>query len=84
MKLLRGDGPLLRIGHRGAAGLAPENTIEAVEAALEHGVDHVELDVFAGRDGKLVLGHSRRELADEPEGQGAAPVAGLEMVGGNH
>ena len=63
---LRGDGPLLRIGHRGAAALAPENTIEAVEAALEHGVDHVELDVFAGRDGKLVLGHSRRELADEP------------------
>ena len=66
LRLLRGDGPLLRIGHRGAAGLAPENTIEAVEAALEHGVDHVELDVFAGRDGKLVLGHSRRELADEP------------------
>ncbi len=66
MRLLRGDGPLLRIGHRGAAALAPANTIEAVEAALEHGVDHVELDVFAGRDGKLVLGHSRRELADEP------------------
>ena len=66
MNLLRGDGPLLRIGHRGAAALAPANTIEAVEAALEHGVDHVELDVFAGRDGKLVLGHSRRELADEP------------------
>ena len=66
MRLLRGDGPLLRIGHRGAAVLAPENTIEAVEAALEYGVDHVELDVFTGRDGKLVLGHSRRELADEP------------------
>jgi glycerophosphoryl diester phosphodiesterase len=66
VRLLRGDGPLLRIGHRGAAGLAPENTIEAVEAALEHGVDHVELDVFAGHAGKLVLGHSRRELADEP------------------
>jgi glycerophosphoryl diester phosphodiesterase len=66
VRLLRGDGALLRIGHRGAAALAPENTIEAVEAALEHGVDHVELDVFAGRDGNLVLGHSRRELAEEP------------------
>jgi len=66
VKLLRGDGPLLRIGHRGAAALAPENTIEAVEAALAHGVDMVELDVFAGLDGTLVLGHSRRELEDEP------------------
>ena len=68
MRLLRRNGPLLRIGHRGAAALAPENTIEAVAAAVEHGVDHVELDVFAGRDGNLVLGHSRRELADEPVG----------------
>ena len=66
MNLLRGDGPVLRIGHRGAAALAPANTIAAVEAALEHGVDHVELDVFAGRNGQLVLGHSRKELADEP------------------
>ena len=66
MKLLRGDGPVLRIGHRGAAALAPANTIAAVEAGLEHGVDHVELDVFAGHDGRLVLGHSRKELADEP------------------
>jgi glycerophosphoryl diester phosphodiesterase len=57
---------MLRIGHRGAAMLAPANTIAAVEAALQHHVDMVELDVFSGRDGELVLGHSRRELADEP------------------
>ena len=66
MKLLRGDGPLLRIGHRGAAALAPANTIEAVEAAVVHGVDFVELDVFSGPQDKLVLGHSRRELAEDP------------------
>jgi glycerophosphoryl diester phosphodiesterase len=66
VKLLRGDGPLLRIGHRGAAMLAPANSIAAVGAALEHGVDMVELDVFGGPDGKLVLSHSRRELADGP------------------
>jgi glycerophosphoryl diester phosphodiesterase len=65
VKLLRGDGPLLRVGHRGAAALAPANTIAAVEAALEHDVDFVELDVLAS-GGKLVLGHSRRELAREP------------------
>ncbi len=66
MKLLRGDGRLLRIGHRGAALLGPANTIAAVGAALEHGVDMVELDVFGGPDGKLVLSHSRKELGDEP------------------
>jgi glycerophosphoryl diester phosphodiesterase len=66
LRLLRGDGPLLRIGHRGAAALAPANTIEAAEAALVHGVDLVELDVFGGSNRKLVLSHSRRELTDEP------------------
>ena len=65
MRLLRGEGPLLRVGHRGAAALAPANTIEAVEAALVHGVDFVELDVFFA-DGKLVVGHSRRELTATP------------------
>jgi glycerophosphoryl diester phosphodiesterase len=66
VKLLRGDGPLLRIGHRGAAALAPPNTIQAVEAALVHGVDLVELDVFGRPDRTLVLGHSRKELGEEP------------------
>ena len=66
MKLLRGDGPVLEIGHRGAAALAPPNTIAGVEAALEHGVELVELDVFGRPDKTLVLGHSRRELGDEP------------------
>ena len=55
---------MLKIGHRGAAALGPANTIEAVEAALVHGVDLVELDVFWDR--QLVLGHSRRELTEEP------------------
>jgi glycerophosphoryl diester phosphodiesterase len=66
LRLLRGDGPLIKVGHRGAAALAPANTIEAVEAALEHGVDMVELDVFSGRAGRLVLGHSQKELGTEP------------------
>ena len=66
MNLLRRDGPVLRIGHRGAAALAPPNTIAAVEAALAHGVDMIELDVFGRPDKTLVLGHSRRELGEEP------------------
>jgi glycerophosphoryl diester phosphodiesterase len=57
MELLRGDRDVVRIGHRGAAALAPENSLAAVEAAVEHGVDAVELDVVRGPDGKLVLAH---------------------------
>jgi len=66
MNLLRGEGPLLRIGHRGAAALAAANTVAAIEAALEIGVDMIELDVLARPDGAVVLGHSVRELAAEP------------------
>ena len=45
------------IGHRGAAGLAPENTIASIEKAIEHGVDEVELDVRMTQDGVAVLHH---------------------------
>ena len=41
------------IGHRGAAALAPENTLAALEAAVEAGADLVEFDVDDG----LLLGH---------------------------
>lgn len=65
VSLLRGDGPLIRIGHRGAAALAPPNTIAAVEAALALGVDMVELDVLGRPDRTLVLGHSHGEAGEE-------------------
>lgn len=45
------------IGHRGARGLAPENTIKAIEAALIHHVDGVEIDVRVTNDGKVILSH---------------------------
>ncbi len=59
---LRREGrrPLL-IGHRGAAALAPENTLESLRAAVAVGVDAVEFDVVERPDGRLVLGHSLRE-----------------------
>src|SRR5689334_14524430 len=39
---------MLRIGHRGAAVLGPENTIESVRAAIDVGVDMIEFDVAPG------------------------------------
>ncbi len=44
------------IGHRGAAGLVPENTLPSFEAACHLGVDAVELDVYAV-DGQLIVIH---------------------------
>ncbi|SRR6266496_6334618 len=45
------------IGHRGAAGLAPENTFAGFDLALEIGVDGIETDVQKIKDGELVLFH---------------------------
>jgi glycerophosphoryl diester phosphodiesterase len=51
--------PILRIGHRGAAGHAPENTIAAIRRGISLAVDYVELDVQRTRDGRLVLMHDK-------------------------
>lgn len=51
---------MLVIGHRGAAGLAPENTIEAIAAAIAAGADIIELDVRLTKDGKLIVIHDAR------------------------
>lgn len=51
-------GPKPRVfGHRGAAGLAPENTIPSFALALGLGADMLELDVHASRDGVIVVMH---------------------------
>lgn len=47
------------IGHRGAAGLALENTVESIHAAIKAGVDGIEFDIRTTKDGKLVLSHDR-------------------------
>lgn len=45
------------IGHRGAAGLAPENTLASFRAAIKHGVDAMELDVRVTKDHHVVIHH---------------------------
>ncbi|MBD0316773.1 MAG: glycerophosphodiester phosphodiesterase [Nitrospiraceae bacterium] len=49
----------LKIGHRGAAGHAPENSILALKKGVELGADFVEFDVRRTSDGTLVLFHDR-------------------------
>ena len=62
--LRRREGRPLRIGHRGAAALAPENTIASPALALELGCDLVEFDVLE-LDRTLVLAHSPTEVPAE-------------------
>jgi glycerophosphoryl diester phosphodiesterase len=48
---------MIIIGHRGAAGLEPENTIPSIEAAIKEGVDMIEYDLRVTKDRQLVLFH---------------------------
>jgi glycerophosphoryl diester phosphodiesterase len=67
ISLERRDGRPLRIGHRGAAALAPENTLRSFRAAVEAGVDLIEFDVLDLRSGELVIAHSN-DLAEVSHG----------------
>ena len=51
-------------GHRGARGLAPENSLASFERALKLGVTTLELDIAVTRDGVVVIHH---DLALNPD-----------------
>jgi len=60
------------IGHRGARGLYPENTLEAVRAMLARGLRRIEVDVGVTADGVAVLHHDpaiNPDLARGPDGR---------------
>lgn len=59
-------------GHRGARGLAPENTLPAFETALKIGVTTLELDLAVTKDDILVVSHDTRLNPDHtrnPDGK---------------
>lgn len=64
------------IGHRGAAGLAPENTVAAFRRACEIRVDGIELDVHLTADSVLVVHHDyalHPDIARDPSGAWVDP-----------
>jgi len=69
----REDGSPLRVGHRGAAALAPENTLRSLRAAVATGVDAIEFDVLDLPRGPLVLAHSNH-LAEVSHGAARGKV----------
>ncbi len=44
-------------GHRGAAGLAFENTLDSIQRAMDAGVDGIEIDVWKTVDNEIVVFH---------------------------
>jgi len=49
--------PIAVIAHRAGRALSPENTLGAIRKAISLGVDYVELDIRATKDGQLVIMH---------------------------
>lgn len=77
---------MLIIGHRGAKGLAPENTLESFRAGIQAGADMLEFDVRMTSDKILVLSHGATlngtiiRLTKFADLQQAGPVTTLESV----
>ncbi|MGX1793333.1 glycerophosphodiester phosphodiesterase family protein [Microbacterium sp. NPDC055312] len=76
--------PLI-IGHRGAPGYRPEHSRSSYELALVMGVDAVEPDVVATKDGVLVLRHENEisgttDVADHPEFAGRRTTKRIDGV----
>lgn len=61
------DGRVLVAAHRGCWHDAPENSVPAMKACIELGVDIVEVDIRLTQDGELILLHdsSFRRMADD-------------------
>lgn len=59
-------------GHRGARGLAPENTLPAFRRALDLGVTTLEMDVVVSEDGDVVVSHEpwmNPDICMTPDGE---------------
>jgi glycerophosphoryl diester phosphodiesterase len=67
------------IGHRGAAGAAPENTLAGIRKAREFGATWVEFDVKLTKDGHAILFHDDR-LERTTDGQGAVAATTLAEI----
>ena len=51
---------VLVVAHRGNWRSAPENSVAAIDSAIQMGVDIVEIDIHKTKDGQLILMHDDR------------------------
>jgi glycerophosphoryl diester phosphodiesterase len=73
------DRKTLRIGHRGACGHGPENTLASIEQAIALGCILTEVDIRRTADGALVLLHDER-VDRTTDGQGLVAEMMLEDI----
>lgn len=77
---------MLIIGHRGAAGLAPENTLESLQAGLDAGADILEFDIRLTADSIPILAHDPKISGHQisqltlAELQQSVPITTLQSV----
>ncbi len=81
---LQQPGPWL-VAHRGGSRIAPENTLQAFEAAARLGADAIETDVRLSADGKVFVFHDgdTARISGEPgtiEGRSASEIARLDAA----
>ena len=69
-RLSRERGRVWVVGHRGAMGHCPENTLASFERGLQLGADWIELDVHLSRDNALIVIHDET-LDRTTNGKGA-------------
>lgn len=70
--LLRRPGEVNVVAHRGAAAVAPENTLPAIAAGMKSGAQYLEVDVQRCADGELVIIH---DLTVDRTSDGSGRVA---------
>jgi glycerophosphoryl diester phosphodiesterase len=68
--------------HRGAAAVAPENTLAAFAAAIELGADRIELDAILTADGQIAVFHDTdlRRMANDRRQVSAVTLAELQAL----
>jgi len=86
---INGQEKILNIGHRGAMGYEPENTLASIKKAIDLGADGFEVDVFRCLTGEIVLFHDK-ELNKLTNGEGLiekktlSELKKLNVLGSDH
>lgn len=70
---------VLVIGHRGASGYAPENTMVSYKMAYDMGADMIELDIYMSKDGVPVIMHDNK-VERTTDGDGDIQQMTLEQI----
>ncbi len=73
------NGKILRIGHRGACGHAPENTLASIKRAITLRCSLTEVDIRRTADDELILVHDER-IHSTPHGRGLVSEMTLEEI----